>query len=276
MGNLISALKERLPGIESSAVVADTFTPASLRSVQVALEVARDKGMRLKIDLGELNAWIGFDERSLIAHVQGGATLAEVEQRLAARDATLGLRLPTLDAQVGTWIAQGMKGSPDKNDDPVSQTLAGLEVVLNDGRLVTIRPAPRRAVGPDLIGALVGGSGLLGIVVGAHLVARPRIDSKRLAFAFDTPAEAESARAWIRGKGVRPLRTWVLSEGEKTRLVLEVRSDSTELGQVQADVAVKVAIQYGGQHLQDVHTTDSHTTLLESPTIAKLADELAR
>ena len=113
---------------------------------------------------------IGVDRESLLAHVRGDDTLAAVERALAAEGLTLGV---ADDAPMGStfaaWIAQGAPGAPLPWHDPADHLVAGFAAKLPDGRILEVRPAPRRSVGPDLF-ALVFGRGERGLpLVSAHV-----------------------------------------------------------------------------------------------------------
>lgn len=106
-----------------------------------------------------------IDDRSLLIEADGSATLAEVEATLGGRGLTLGFALsPELaPLTVGAWIARGTPGAPSSFADPADHVIAGLTGALGD-KTIEIRPAPRRAVGPDLIALFVGTGDRLGRV----------------------------------------------------------------------------------------------------------------
>lgn len=113
------------------------------------------------------------DERSQTVHVAGTMTLAEVERALEPRELSLGLgggvdRGQTIDA----WLGVGAPGSPDPWEDPVDHLVAGYAVELPAGGALTIRPCPRRAVGPDLWSLFFGTGGRGGRIHSVHLRAR--------------------------------------------------------------------------------------------------------
>lgn len=103
-----------------------------------------------------------IDQHSLLASFSGSTTLQSAEDLLAAHELTLALdpafAPPLATTTVASWIARGTPGSADPWLDPVDQRIAGLAARLNNGEELAIRPAPRRAVGPDLI-ALFHGTG---------------------------------------------------------------------------------------------------------------------
>ncbi|AGP42168.1 FAD-binding oxidoreductase [Sorangium cellulosum] len=121
-----------------------------------------------------------IDRDALLVHAAGEARLGEVERALEQRGLTLALdfgaasRELTLDA----WIAAGAPGAPDPWSDPVDHLVAGFTARLASGAELAVRPAPRRAVGPDLFALFLGVGGRVGAVTSVHLRAhgasRPR------------------------------------------------------------------------------------------------------
>jgi alkyldihydroxyacetonephosphate synthase len=121
-----------------------------------------------------------IDGDSLLVHAAGAARIGEVERVLEQRGLTLALdfgaasRELTLDA----WIAAGAPGAPDPWSDPVDHLVAGFTARLASGAELAVRPAPRRAVGPDLFALFLGVGGRVGAVTSVHLRAhgasRPR------------------------------------------------------------------------------------------------------
>jgi alkyldihydroxyacetonephosphate synthase len=107
-----------------------------------------------------VSAWRTLDRASLLVELEAAAILGVCEAALQAEGLTLGLE--AIDAKlaasvtVGAWLAQGAPGARDPWSDPADHLVAGLTATLNDGPTLTIRPAPRRAVGPDLIALVVG------------------------------------------------------------------------------------------------------------------------
>ncbi|AUX27591.1 alkyl-dihydroxyacetonephosphate synthase [Sorangium cellulosum] len=121
-----------------------------------------------------------LDAASLLVHAAGSVRLGDVERALEPRGLTLALdpvaasREMTLDA----WIAAGAPGAPDPWSDPVDHLVAGFTARLASGADLAVRPAPRRAVGPDLLALFLGMQGRVGAITSVHLRAhgasRPR------------------------------------------------------------------------------------------------------
>jgi alkyldihydroxyacetonephosphate synthase len=100
---------------------------------------------------------LAIDEESLLVQVEGRATLAEVEGALGFAGLTLDVAGAKGSREtVAAWLAAGADGARDAWLDPADHLLAGLDLRLHDGRVIVVRPAPRRAVGPDLVTLVVG------------------------------------------------------------------------------------------------------------------------
>jgi alkyldihydroxyacetonephosphate synthase len=114
-----------------------------------------------------------LDALSGLVRLRGSARLDEAERTLAEQGSTLGLvAMPNTDANA--WIASGMPGLPDPWLDPVEQRLAGLEAVFANGARLELRPAPRRATGPDLSALFVGAEGRVGHLESVWLRAKSK------------------------------------------------------------------------------------------------------
>jgi alkyldihydroxyacetonephosphate synthase len=142
--------------------------------------------------------WL-VDPESGLARAPGGMRLSHVERALAAEGRTLGLAESPPDLDVAAWVAAGMPGMPDALDDPVEQRLAGFAARTRDLHY-ELRPAPRRATGPDLSALWLGAGGRVGSVEYAWLRARSRraAPARVLPHAVDRAPAVTSgeARAW--------------------------------------------------------------------------------
>ncbi len=99
--------------------------------------------------------------------------LDALEQWLGVSGLTLDVKVPSPSVPVADWLAHGAPGARDRWLDPVDQLLAGLDATLNDGRTLSIKPAPRRSVGPDLTALFVGAGGRFGKIDRAWLRVHP-------------------------------------------------------------------------------------------------------
>jgi alkyldihydroxyacetonephosphate synthase len=111
---------------------------------------------------------VDVDRESLLARASGGLHLADLERRLQTEGLTLDASFPP-SVTVGDWLAEGAPGARDRWLDPADQLIAGLDGALEGGLAVSVRPAPRRSVGPDLTALFVGANRRFGRIDGAWL-----------------------------------------------------------------------------------------------------------
>lgn len=160
-----------------------------------------------------------IDHASQSVFARADQPLRAVETALRAEDLTLGMGELPADITVADWLRSGLPRHRDTESDPVDQTLSGIGFrVAGSTQSVRIRPAPRRAAGPDWIRVFASGGGALGTLEGAWLTATRATETTARAFLFGDATAARRARAWMRGRGVRPLRTHVMDRSEGTVL----------------------------------------------------------
>lgn len=131
-----------------------------------------------------------IDLASLLVEVTGDDVLADVEARLGELDRTLDVDASALAMTVREWIDRGAPGARDLWLDPADQLLAGFDATLVDGRALSVRPAPRRAVGPDLAALVMGCGGRFAKVTRAWLRVHDR-GAKKPNSPFDYPRDPE-------------------------------------------------------------------------------------
>jgi alkyldihydroxyacetonephosphate synthase len=111
---------------------------------------------------------IELDRESLLVRAEGAIPVEALEAGLLAAGLTLDAQVPATTT-VARWLAEGASGARDRWLDPVDQLVAGLDATMPLGRRLRLRPAPRRAVGPDLAALLVGAGGRFGDIERAWL-----------------------------------------------------------------------------------------------------------
>jgi alkyldihydroxyacetonephosphate synthase len=126
----------------------------------------------------------GLDRESLLACIEGSTELASAERTLNDAGLTLDLGVAVPSGTLGEWLARGAPGTRDRWLDPADQLLAGLDATLADGRALSIRPAPRRAVGPDLTALFVGAGERFGRIDRAWMRVHRRDATRPTAPAF--------------------------------------------------------------------------------------------
>jgi alkyldihydroxyacetonephosphate synthase len=141
---------------------------------------------------------IAVDRTSLLVEVDATVSLGECEDVLHAVGLTLGVAPLDRGATVGDWLARGADGAPDSWSDPADHLVAGIDATLRGGRRLSIRPAPRRAVGPDLVALLVGTRGRFATIERAwlrvHHTSGERARVHPLAFDRDPPLGEDESR----------------------------------------------------------------------------------
>jgi len=96
---------------------------------------------------------IQLDHESLLVHARGSERLADLEIALAKDSLTLDVD-PIPDTTVAAWLESGAEGARSAWLDPADHLVAG--ITTSEFRM---RPAPRRAVGPDLLSLVLGMGG---------------------------------------------------------------------------------------------------------------------
>lgn len=138
--------------------------------------------LRVQIEMRRLTHVIHLDETSLIAHVQAGITGIELEQILVPRGLSIGDYPPVvLASTLGGIIAVRTPGKSSARHGFFEDAVLGLSAVLADGRTVHTRIAPRRATGPDLMRALAGSEGTIGLITSVVVRLHRRPESRFVA-----------------------------------------------------------------------------------------------
>jgi alkyldihydroxyacetonephosphate synthase len=132
---------------------------------------------------------IAIDRESLLARVDGATEVAAVERVLNETGLTLDVGTPAPGQTLATWLAAGAPGARDRWLDPVDQLIAGFDATMIGGRSFSIRPAPRRSVGPDLSALLVGAHGRYGRIDRAFVRVHRRGVPRPTASPFDHPRD---------------------------------------------------------------------------------------
>ena len=206
---------------------------------------------KVYLDLSDMDEIMGLDPLSGIVTTQAGVTVNNIEAFLHQKGYTLGWYPAGKGAmQIGTFVATGGPElfSPLYGD--MRDRIAGISAILSDGSVFKARPAPRRAVGPDMTGLFVGGHGRFGVITGLCMRVFDVPRTKQVfAFNGDNPTLAISALKAALCNGVSPVNSFVvvrspdrtLEEG-RVRMVVELAGDIRDVSQ---DVGVLVSIMEG-------------------------------
>ena len=117
------------------------------------------------IDASPLNQIISIDTENMMATVQCGVPLAQLEERVREYGLTTG-HCPQSQplAHMGGLVASRSIGQFSTYYGAIEDMVCGMEVVLNDGSKIRIRNVPRRAAGPELREIFIGSEGSLGVI----------------------------------------------------------------------------------------------------------------
>jgi alkyldihydroxyacetonephosphate synthase len=142
---------------------------------------------------------LGVDQASAIATFSAQLTLGAAEHEARAHGLSLGFALDerTRELTLSSWLGAGMPGAPHPERDPAWRLLAGIEA-RGESLELRLRPAPRRATGPDLTALLLGAEERIARTVRCSLA----LKSASLPFSPPAPAapqmNASEALAWQR------------------------------------------------------------------------------
>ncbi len=217
---------------------------------------------RIIVDIKRLTNILSLDETSLIVQVQAGITGLALEELLLPRGLTLGDFPPAaLRSTIGGMLSVRTPGKSSPRHGTLENAVLGVSAVLASGRAIHTRVAPRRATGPDLMRALLGSAGSLGIltsvVLRIHRRAETRLlDSLRLPSVGNAVAaimaglrkDARSSAATIYDTAeARAHLGATLADGEA--ILVTASSGAPELAAVDRDLVADEARVRGGTAL---------------------------
>ncbi len=164
------------------------------------------------------------DAESLRCRVGAGTFGPELERALREEHSlTVGHFPQSIDlATVGGWVACRGAGQYSTRYGKIEDIVAGLEVVLADGRVVRTGAlagaGPRSATGPDLTQLFLGSEGTLAVVTAASLRLHPLPGyERRAAFAFASFAGGLEALRLTLSHGATPAVVRLYDEAETRR-----------------------------------------------------------
>lgn len=193
-------------------------TPVAGRTGVCGASLAMFGGVAL--DLCGLDGIVAVDTDSLLVEVRPGTLGQSLEDGLAGHDVTVGHWPQSMAlSTVGGWLACRSAGQYSTRYGTIADMVAGLEVVLADGRVIrTGWQAPRSATGPDLTQLFVGSEGTLGVITSALLRTHPRpAGVTRTAFAFSSFERGIDACRRILRRGATPAALRLYDEEESAR-----------------------------------------------------------
>jgi alkyldihydroxyacetonephosphate synthase len=116
----------------------------------------------LVVDGSRMNAILSIDSVDMMAAVQCGVGLAELEDLLRAQGLTTGHSPQSKPlAQLGGLVATRSIGQFSTLYGGIEDMVVGLEAVFPGGQVTRIKNVPRRAAGPDIRHIVIGSEGAL-------------------------------------------------------------------------------------------------------------------
>lgn len=184
----------------------------------------------LALETRHLAGLRAIDETSGLVTALAGTYGPRLADELAVHGLTLGHWPQSVEVStVGGWAACRAAGQYSTRYGKFEDIVAGLEVVLADGRLIRTGglagAGPRSSTGPDLTQLFLGSEGTLGIITAVQMRARPLPESEGCAaFAFSSFADGLEAMRRTLRRGATPAvlrlhdateasRSWEVSDG---------------------------------------------------------------
>ena len=163
-------------------------------------------GGAVVVELRAMNDIRDFDEKSRIVRAECGVLGTDLDKALHGWGYMLGHQPQSMQiSTVGGWVSTRAAGQLSSRYGAIEDLVAGMEVVLPDGRTVRTREAPRSSAGPDVASLMIGAEGTLGIVTEVTLRVSPlppaRLD---LCVRFEHMADGVAACRKIAQAGLDP------------------------------------------------------------------------
>ncbi len=215
------------------------------------------RGTAIVLDLSGLTEIHEISEVSLVAHADAGIRVRDLEVALRDRGFTLGFpMMGHLDPKLGGFLCgQGWAEASVLYGKPYRAAI-GIEGVLPNGRAFKIKPAPRRAVGPDLSELFLGAEGRLGILTSAWVTFHPQPRTRMIAgAAMPSLGVALRCAARMVHDGLRPAfgRIHARLEGGPPAVLVVGFEGEARLVEVFHAMAVERIRDRSGEMLSDGH-----------------------
>ena len=210
------------------------------------------------LNLQRMSRFLNLDGLSLVAEFEAGVMGANLELELNNRRYSAGNIPQSLYCStLGGWISTRAAGQFSTKYGKIEDMVLGMEVVLPDGNLLSIKPVPRRSVGPSLKDLFLGGEGALGIVTRATISIHPlpKLIIKQ-SFIFPSIEVAVDVVRQILRAEAKPAVVRIFDEAESQRYfpkigrkvtVIFISEGETEYTTLDARVIRRISRENGGK-----------------------------
>lgn len=213
------------------------------------------------LDVCDLNQLLSFDPDSQIVEVEAGMFGDIFEQTIQQEyGMTMGHWPSSFGiSTVGGWVACRGAGQLSTRYGKIEDMVYGMDVVLADGRLITVGGAPSSATGPDIQQLFIGSEGTLGVIVRVRLkLHRLPEYGRAIAWGFASFADGLEACRQILQHGATPaalrlydnLESGVQFSLPETNVLLIADEGEKELVDAVLAISARVCEQCQGQPLE--------------------------
>jgi alkyldihydroxyacetonephosphate synthase len=210
------------------------------------------------LNLQRMNEFLDLDELSLAAELEAGIMGANLELELNRRGYSAGNIPQSLYCStLGGWISTRAAGQFSTKYGKIEDMVLGMEVVLPDGKLLSIKPVPRRSIGPSLKDLFLGGEGTLGIVTRATVSIHPLPNmTVKQSYIFPSIEVAVDVVRQILRAEARPAVVRIFDEAESQRYfprigrkvtTIFISEGETEYTALDARVIRRISRENGGK-----------------------------
>ncbi|WP_162409483.1 FAD-binding oxidoreductase [Acuticoccus sediminis] len=163
-------------------------------------------GGEMTLDMQRMDQILEIDTENNLVRVEAGMNGGAFEEALNAKGYTSGHLPQSLTiSTVGGWAACRGGGQESSRYGKIENIVVGLKAVLPDGRVLEIRPLPKRATGPSILDLIVGSEGTLAVITELTLrIWKLPEAEEALVFALPTRQAALALAKRIMQTGLHP------------------------------------------------------------------------
>jgi alkyldihydroxyacetonephosphate synthase len=173
-------------------------------------------GDELMLDMQRMDRVLEIDRENNLVTVEAGMNGGLFEEALNAEGFTCGHLPQSLTiSTVGGWAACRGGGQESSRYGKIENIVVGLKAVMPDGRILEVRPLPKRASGPSVLDVIVGSEGTLAIIteVTMRIWKLPEAEEVVVLALPDRPSALELAKR-IMQSGMHPRIVRIYDEKE--------------------------------------------------------------